>query len=204
MTNLYVESSSGSSVYLLPKKTRGRYQSMKILWFLLSLLFSTHGLSADIEGMFNCKIERQTVWSIVDGKVTVFSGYSNRPKNGEYVKVRYGIKRASIYFVGDEIPFFKMIFLERAKKGGNRDTSWVDSEAGFDTIQVGESTVYAGSAVSKLLLERYYKNDWHGLVTSVDKQSGVPDLSQQTVAMTCRHVTDRIDQVMQILGQRQD
>ena len=171
---------------------------MKIFWFLVGVIISTHSLSADIEGMFNCKIERQTLWSIIDGKVTVFSGYSNRPKNGEYIKFRYGIKRGSIFFVNNQL-FFQRIFVDDAKKFGNNNVQVIKSSNSFDAMEFQDSSVYAGSPVNQIRLERYYKSDWHGLLTSVDKQSGIPDLSQWTVAMTCRHVTDRIDQVMQTL-----
>ena len=97
-----------------------------------------------------------------------------------------------------------MIFFRFAETFGNNDVQVIQSSNVFKAISFSDSSLYAGDTVSQLRLERYYKSDWHGLVTSVDKQSGVPDLTRWTMAMTCRHVTDRIDQVMRILSQLQD
>ena len=135
----------------------------------------------------------------------MFSGYSSGPQNGEYIKFRYGTKADYVFFINDDQLFQQMIFLNNAEKFGNDKRQIVKSSNSGDAIQFADSSVYAGSPVSQLRLERYYKSDWHGLLSSVNtKQSGVPDLSQWTVAMTCRHAIDRIDQVMQILRQGQD
>jgi hypothetical protein len=185
----------------------------KKLFLISALLFSFNGWAEDINGSMRCTIKDQIIIEMVDGVTKRYAALEDNYKVGDSVPFTYEY---------DEQSSELNIMLGKTGKGffvNTFDTkTTTNNQALKETVEkiTGISSpkryfVYQGAvnrsvfsinadsisaemgSVFDLHLQRYFKNDWSGIYTSI-----VSDATH-VVVVDCRQGINRLDELLEVL-----
>ena len=95
----------------------------------------------ELNGYFSCKITKQTVWSVEDGRATVYSGYKDGLDVGDTVTVKYSL----------------LHFTSVDKKSGKRRLGYTGGlfSIHFGGLQMLSTSVRVGSSANEYEIDLY-------------------------------------------------
>ena len=178
---------------------------MKKLILISALLFSFNGWAEDsdyIRGEMICTIKDQVVLTMRDGKSERYGAIEGGFTIGDKATFAYEITNSDIAVIlfhdtEDKDSKIDTLFLglyepKTAFMLGNMIV--VDNRYNIgDRLYVSEDTFIAEYSDSRLSLQRYFKNDWNGIVTNVES-----DLSM-TSTLDCRQQINQYENYLQRL-----
>jgi hypothetical protein len=150
----------------------------------------------------DCTITGNVVVASEEGKFKTYSSIQGGVKVNEKLILNYRVTNSSFY-----------IELKRDQPGSNIIINAVHSADNRTAIT--EKLQYGGFIITEpkynhsisflpdyirinefreFFISRYYKNDWHGIFSNVDKT----DSSTQTLTLNCRHTNDKMDAAFNI------
>ena len=145
-----------------------------------------------IEGVMNCTLKKQAVYSIDEGRVTEFSGYKDSIEAGESYKLKYGLDDSKLYFemIGAENLLFSTAFLDTAKISSHYESIRVMDRGGLGkNFSIGKNSISLSSGTYGMhRFKRYYKDDWMGItISQVVRDSSIDN---HTALWDCKHITN--------------
>jgi len=185
---------------------------MKYLLILSYLLFTSvswvsYSFAYDIEikGNLSCKVKSVYILEMVDGKPKTYSGWTgginvNSTLYFNYEYIGYSSVR-KITIKSDHWEDLKFRFLSqskfRKKDSSDRDDMpnvyFGYSASGLNATLTGENLWFDGT-MRILSLQRYYKNDWHGVLVRNDASSG-----DNIISLDCRNPGNSLDEILKDL-----
>ncbi len=185
---------------------------MKKLILISALLFSFDGRAEDISGTMICTIKDQMILEMKDGVSKRYSG-DGRFKVGDNLTFEYRINE---YTESSELE----ISLGKAKKEENlfwnyydtATTRKIESIESFDVFIPERIFVYTNDrrvnsvslsndeidaemdTIQRLILNRYYKNDWNGIFTMTLTVGSV-----YSASLDCRQGVNQYDELLEAL-----
>ena len=187
----------------------------RILLSLLSVCLSGLASAAtpvELTGHFDCKVVGQSVTTLNEGRYEIASKFSDSPSTGSRVRLDYTMSVDA----GDV-----MTFSVRSKSGfifntfplpvlKRKNTNWVMTENGTfarnyssgSAINLSENVILSKeSDLRSVLIERYYKSDWH---VQFNQQSIVRGKIQiGLTSLDCRHSSNRLTEMIDLIKTRQ-
>ena len=177
---------------------------MKKIILISALLFSFNGWAEDsvyIRGEMICTIKDQVVLTMRDGKSERYGSIEGGFTIGDKATFAYEITDSDIGVI---------VFHDTEDKDSKKDTLFlglyepktaldlgsvivVDSFSKADNLYVSEDMFDAGYENTRLSLQRYFKNDWNGIVTYT-----VSGLSM-TSTLDCRQQINQYENYLQRL-----
>jgi hypothetical protein len=172
----------------------------KTLIFIVFFSSLAHAQSAD--GSMDCTVTGNVVVASEEGKFKTYSGIKGGVKANEKLILTYKVSNNSIY-----------IELNRVQAENNTVMNAYLSSTAINTI--AEKYKNAGFILTdtnfnhsisflpdfirvkdraEFFISRYYKNDWHGIYSSVSSW----DLTAQTLTLNCRQTDDKMDAAFKI------
>ena len=184
---------------------------MKITGLLITLTIlvaSNVSLSQELEGVFSCKVDRVFVLVMKDGSAEIYKRRKGGSAAGDTILFNY------VYFAdgtsterdfvmatpeGSEPSFIMVAIIQKrdaeGKKGMFSDYWEGTDDGGGETKHVvSEDYIRAEFSLDeKLELIRYFKNDWHGFLTT-DKSDSI-----EVLGLNCRHMMDGLEPMVRDL-----
>jgi len=184
---------------------------MRIVITLLLISFSTQVMADALNGRMSCKIKSNNVIGIDEGIPKQYTGFKDQFIVGDTIILEYGLfndgqnVRLEIRDLIRNIGHF-FIHIDSNFKGSEM---WSISNLGKGFTYAGEKIFFSSDLIkgvnhpyaknnvvsSNLLLRRYYKNDWQGIVSN---QTNL--LEYQIYTIDCRHETDVLDEILNRLS----
>ena len=188
------------------------FKGMKKL-LLISLLFSfsldskAQDSIVEYKGLMQCEIKSMTLETIADGKPMVFSSYEDSEKVGDILHFTYNTnKNTKSLLMNLKHPqnenalnwggLYKMRGLEK----NFSNTFTYDDD--FDKGSFGKDYIRIKSVTSELRMSRYYKSDWNGIY--IRKLIFGKDQGIYYFTLDCRHSSDLIDEVYEMISEWHD
>ena len=149
----------------------------------MSLIISVSAHADELKGCFDCKVKSVILTQMEDGRPVSYSGWKNGLSNGDEIFINYAYSklinnlRIEMFSLAAKMRFyFSEYFKESTIKNVLPDAFMLESG------NVSPNSLYADGGMGGVLnLERYYRDDWHGLLTELG-QSHV-----HVVALDCRN-----------------
>ena len=183
---------------------------MKYLTIITStlMLLASHASATEFEGRMECKVKSNKVMEIEEGVAKEYTGFTDGFVVGDTLILTYGKdekERTDSLFLRIKnnvsiVPDF-FIFIHIAQENIR---FWTDDETNgaglssiLDRLYITPDTVsgtWSGSQHVKL--NRYYKNDWQGMVT---KNYGS---KVHVFTLNCRHKKDELEQMIQYVSRQ--
>ena len=177
---------------------------MRWLIALVFCSFSTHGLAETMSVEMRCAVKEQTVLQSNDGQAKEYSSLSGEFSKGDTLLIAYGITDA------DKLDF-SVVDLNQNKavietKFGPTITEPHGKVQVYDKVEPNallyngklryfsssENDVNYRDTTKDLLLIRYYKSDFHGILV----RSGFSPPAAEVSALDCRMVKNEFDQIL--------
>jgi hypothetical protein len=168
---------------------------------ILTLFFSTQVFSQSVDGVMDCTVTGNVVVASEEGKFKTYSGFPGGVKANEKLSLNYRVTNNSIYITLKRDQPERNIVIgyglstkdlsTTAEKGPNGGFIVSDSTEGHsisflpDYIRINDLDQFS---------IRYYKNDWHGIFSSVNTFSS----TTQTLTLNCRHTIDKMESAFKI------
>lgn len=177
---------------------------MKFVSIFIALIININfALASSIEGTFSCKVKRVIVIQMEDGTPKEYSGYSGEIQKGHtlYLDYFYSPSINSFRMKGRSndarVPFsLSGEFGKKELKNQFPGTYWVVNSDGVTQSTLSEDYIFGDGVLQKLNLKRYFKNDWHGTLTSASyDNAGI-------VTLDCRHPINKMDMVFDRLKRK--
>ena len=173
----------------------------------LVLLFPALALSEEVTGNFTCKIKDITILTMEEGLPKTYKLFEGGSTIGGEMYFEYVYRPSGIFFF-DRTNFDRerLTHIEGFSAYDTMRPSKEDEKEYFPGSYFGEDNevilssdnLYFDGLVGKQLnLERYYKNDWQGLMI-------IPETIQISVySLDCRHTVDSLDEILKDLRQKE-
>ena len=167
-----------------------------------SLTFA--GLAETKKGIFDCKVKRISILSIVEGKAKSFSSYKNGLQVGDSYSFSYHLLKKSKLLTLEELTdnTSKMLFgdlsafttdkLIKRKRINEFDRNFIFT--GGTRIEINADEIIVNDNVL-IRLERYYKNDWHGVIVGAGWGNGFK-INGNVYGIECRHLADELSNII--------
>ncbi len=186
----------------------------KKLILISALLFSFNGWAEDVNGTMRCTIKDQAILEMNDGVSKRYSAYKGFYKIGDIIPFEYELSEQNSELVirmgfdandrtdGKYPLFFWYYDITTTKKLKPLKITGVSIPERFviyyntmkrDSIQIRDDEIDATNGNSKLILTRYFKNDWNGIVTQT-----LPGVSYAT-SLDCKQGIDQYDELLEAL-----
>ena len=179
-----------------------------LIFFLGVLFISQKGSFATskiYQGLFACEVKKITVVQVKEGIPKIYNSLEGGHVEGDI----FGIEYSYNYVYANEMKFGnlrdedrgKFIILNwgKFKKTDFENTTGMIFAYDGDKITSGVSSdkVSIYGMVGDIFLERYYKRDWHGIMTKTHNNS-----TQETLAIDCIHKEDQLDEIIEEAKER--
>jgi len=175
------------------------------------MLLASHASATEFEGRMECKVKSNKVMEIEEGVANEYTGFTDGFVVGDTLILTYGKEgeeRTDSLFLRIKnnvsiVPDF-MTFIHI---GQENVRFWIDDEnngAGFsskfsDRLYITPDKVSGSWGHSDhVQLDRYYKNDWQGMVTKNH------DSKVHFFTLDGRHKKDELEQMIQYVSKRND
>ena len=155
-----------------------------------------------IESEMSCKITKQVVFDVDDGKPKTYDSYKDKPKIGDRLTLMfyaYGdILRLTVKHSLEEY-IENSMFAEKGKGIRSKSISFRNNVNGilkyyFNTMRIFSDRIsYQYSSFEQVInleMSRYYKSDWDGIFTSINGEQ------TQVMTLDCRSVSDKFDEII--------
>lgn len=175
---------------------------MKKIIFLALLVASFNCKAQSAEGSMDCTVTGNVVVASEEGKFKSYSSIQGGVKANEKVILSYRVRSNSIYIDLKREQGEKDIVINAYVTTDERETT---AEKNQDGGFIVKNSKYSHSlsflpdyirikGFKELFISRYYKNDWHGIYSSVHNL----DSTTQTLTLNCRHTNDMMDAAFKI------
>ena len=170
------------------------------------ILLASHA-TAEFSGRMDCKVKSNKIMEIEEGIPKEYTHFKDSFVVGDKLTLTYGFKGQ----VSDSVIFFHIedntrgtknyLLYEQIKGDGvevwrNDESKKAGFNATFNRLTVTPDKITSTSSfLSNINLERYYKNDWQGLIS---RTSSYPEIHIYT--LDCRHKKDELDNMFQQLS----
>ena len=161
--------------------------------------------SAEFSGHMDCKVKSNKVMGIEEGLPKEFTGFTDQFVVGDNLTLTYGFENAVEAFlkIKDNKRTNSHYHLESRLDRLWYDT-WegVDDGAGFKSpanrLYLTPDWMRSESLFQYYLtLNRYYKNDWEGMI--INRES---NLVVQVTTLDCRHKIDQLEQMIEYMDRQ--
>ncbi|NOD46386.1 hypothetical protein GS624_03585 [Ruegeria sp. HKCCD5849] len=178
---------------------------------LAGVLTPTSLYAEEPAGTMSCTATQNQVIASEEGKAKIYNGIKDEFKVGDTLKINYTFseKRATLRISDaskdrpdDLLSIFSVDNFNIEKGEAEPVEYWYDEEFRSGGVRSkmfkSEFIIFSGDRITaeslgvRLILERYYKNDWHGIV----RRDMFPRLGYQIYTMDCRTEVDAIDDVI--------
>ena len=186
------------------------FRIKKIPLILTFLMITASHASAEIEGSMNCKVKSNKFITIDEGITKEYEGFKNGLLVGDMLTLKYEafldvIQLTLNNLEGSILPNPFMARLAYNDYGTNKDNKVYAHSGGYGISTPAEYKIYIGpnyisskfmgvlngvTSEEYLDLNRYYKNDWQGMVV---KTNG---LNAHVYTLDCRHTDDAFDSII--------
>ena len=179
---------------------------MKTLLTLLTCLFilsPTVVMSEKISGTFNCKIKDITISAIDEGKPQTYKGTKGGAKIGGSMQFAYTLAPPD-YFRFERTDI-ELGHHESFAIYSNFKPKDSEDEKIFPGVYLmarskgslsSEELSLEGIAGRELIMTRYYKNDWQGLLVRMSTQT------VSVYSLDCRNTADSLEKILRQLKQQ--
>lgn len=179
------------------------------LIFFLGVLFGSQkgsfAASKIYQGLFACEVTKISVMQVKEGIPKVYNSLEGRHVEGDI----FGIEYLYNYVFENQMRFDnlrdedkgKFMILNRGefKKPDFENLTGMILAYDGDKIASGVSSdkisIYGG--IGDIFLERYYKNDWQGIMTRTHS-----NMTHETLAIDCIHKQDQLDEIIEEAEER--
>jgi len=156
------------------------------------------------EGSMNCTVTGNVVVSSEEGKFKTYSFIQGGVKANEKVTLDYRVDSISIYIALKRNQKEKSSIIYNYLESKHDGTTAEKANGGFF---IKESTHNHSISFmpdyirinnfGEFVIRRYYKNDWHGILFNVARDS---DFTTQTITFNCRHSNDKMEEAFKIFN----
>jgi hypothetical protein len=169
-------------------------------FFVASILGPSIAAAAQPLFVLDCEVKYQTVIGSEEGKPKIYSGYTNQFVTSDNLDFTLKPSGNGLYaYLQDNkrdkvvISAKSLVLKENPVKivldySGLPSLKWSDD---YSKMVFSSDRIYLSTPRSNLVLDRYYKSDFHGLLFV---QS--PAMMLQVVTLDCRTVLDQFDQIV--------
>ena len=148
-----------------------------------------------IDFNLTCNIKDQVIFSIKDGKSSRFSGYKDGIKTGESFTINFNFKHTDdtyeLYINSKELALITRYYSDKVTK--YPEMYAYDSFTGF-VGNLSPSSIYIDGLFTKAVLERYFKNDWQLIKTSIIEPEGT-----RMLTANCMNMSNKFDSIMDVI-----
>ena len=165
---------------------------------LLTLLLLSPLAFAEEAIDFNltCNVKDQVIFSIEDGKSSRFSGYKDGIKTGESFIINFNFKYTDdtyqLYINSEELALITRYYSDAVTKYPKMYAYDSDS-VGF-VGNISPSSIYINGLFTKAVLERYFKNDWQLIKTSIIEPEGT-----RMLTANCMNMSNKFDSIINVI-----
>lgn len=183
---------------------------------LITLIFCLHSFqsySDELEGEMQCKIKKQTVHSVNDGKTQSFSGIKDGLFVNDFFNIKYVFRDSFFYLkiftkpknkniafnITYEIDFLNPNIDFEKNKNSQYVKAIVKDERVFlhQFIKMRRNKVHIGYlGEAQTIIKRYYKSDWEGTFSENISLTDKP-INTHFYSYNCTHLTeDNLDKIL--------
>jgi len=164
-----------------------------ILLFLLGISPLTFSYESyeDARGRMTCNVKSTELIEHIEGITTKYNSYSDGIKPGDSVEIEYGLFFGKSSFnikVGNESKSYSASSLTSYFRKSPSSHSKLDFKTPYSSIRFGENKISGEYLGYTLLLNRYYKSDWSGIIIDLSRE----DTMLEILTLDCRQDKDDI------------
>ena len=179
---------------------------------LFGVSSGSYGASYEqIKGSMDCKVKTNYIIDMVDGIPKKYSGFVDGFKVGDTLRVEYQFNEPSAMDFGifENVENTYPDYVTRVKFTAIKDLKWVNSgnsgesyyadkfgNLTFSKNMIRLASRYYQGPDSRLVMKRYYKDDWHGTGTVEVEDT----MTAQIYTIDCRPRENNIDTIVNFLN----
>ncbi len=164
---------------------------------ILIIFFSSQVYAQSVDGSMDCTVTGNVVVASEEGKFKTYSGIKGGVKANEKLVLNYRVTNDSIYIELKRDQPGSNIIINASHSTDNRTTTAEKGQNGGFMLtdqKYNHGISFLPDYIRiyqfrEFFISRYYKNDWHGIFSNVDKS----DSSTQTLTLNCRHTNDNME-----------
>lgn len=169
---------------------------------ILITFFSSQAYALSADGLMDCTVTGNVVVASEEGKFKTYSSIQGGVKVNEKLILNYQVTNSSFYIeLKRDLPGSNIIINAVHSVDNPTTTTEKLQNGGFiiKDSKYNHSTSFLPDYIRiysfrEFFISRYYKNDWHGIYSDVNKM----DSSTQTLTLNCRHTNDKMDATFNI------
>lgn len=172
-------------------------------YFLLSCVLVNSGANAsEISGEMTCKVKSQSILAIEDGKPETYSHYTGYFKTGDTVTFGYVEESGdwTLVFNDEKNTILAQFLLRRNMLAADQIAKDEDEQAVayqrlIEFYWFSEDTIRYYDGEFRIFLDRYYKDDWHGIFSRL--KSNRTSVETWIATLDCRQTLNKIGRAVE-------
>ena len=174
------------------------------------MLLASHASATEFEGRMDCKVKSSKVMEIEEGVAKEYTGFTDGFVVGDTFILTYGKdgeeSTSSLFLrlknnVSTDPSFVTGVFIsqENVRFWTDEEHNGAGFSSRFDRLYITPDVLSGTSNhYDHVQLDRYYKNDWQGMVTNTNGSQ------VHVFTLDCRHKKDELEQMIQYVNKRND